>query len=94
MISAVIWLLSFTGFWLLCIVKAGHRKLFHLKPLSRRAERVYKIIGFALLALALLCTSFMMSPVDGILVWFGVLTFAPLFISALITVRRRQKRKA
>lgn len=40
MISVVIWLLSLTGFWLLCIVTARHRKLFNLKPLNQRAERI------------------------------------------------------
>ncbi len=94
MISAVIWLLSLTGFWLLCIVTARHRKLFNLKPLNQRAERIYKIAGFILLGLALACTSLMPNPVDGILVWFGILTFASLLISALIALRQQRKRRA
>lgn len=94
MISAVIWLLSLAGFWLLCIVTARHRKLFNLKPLNQRAERNYKITGFILLAVALACTSFMPNPIDGILVWFGVLTFASVFISALIALRQQRKRRA
>lgn len=94
MISAVIWLLSLAGFWLLCIVTARHRKLFNLQPLSPRAERIYKVAGFILLGLALACTSLMANPVDGILVWFGVLTFASLFISSLIALRQQRKRRA
>ncbi len=94
MISAVIWLLSLAGFWLLCIVTARHRKLFNLKPLNQRAERIYKIAGFILLSLALAGTSLMPNPVDGILVWFGVLTFASLLISALIALRQQRKRRA
>jgi len=94
MISAVIWLLSLAGFWLLCIVTARHRKLFNLKPLNRRAERNYKIAGFILLTVALACTSLMANPIDGILLWFGVLTFASLLISSLIALRQQRKRKA
>ncbi len=94
MISIILWLLSITGFWLLCIVTARHRKLFHLKPLSQRAERAYKVAGFILLGLAIACTSLMPNPVDGILVWFGILTFASLLISALLAVQQQRKRKA
>ena len=91
MISTVIWLLSLAGFWLLCIVTARHRKLFNLKPLNQRTERNYKIAGFTLLALALGCTSLMADPVEGILIWFGVLTFASLLISSLIAVKQQRK---
>jgi len=93
MISIILWLLSITGFWLLCIVTARHRKLFHLKPLSQRAERIYKTAGFILLGLALAGTSLMPNPVDGILVWFGILTFASLLISALLAVQQQRKRE-
>ena len=92
MISVIIWLLSLVGFWLLCIVTARHRKLFHLKPLSQRAEQSYKITGFILLSIALVCTSLMANPIDGILAWFGILTFASLFISALIALRQQRVR--
>lgn len=94
MISITLWLLSITGFWLLCIVTARHRKLFNLKTLSQRAERIYKIAGFLLLGLALAGTSLMPNPVYGILIWFGILTFASLLISALLAVQQQRKRKA
>ena len=94
MISITLWLLSITGFWLLCIVTARHRKLFHLKPLSQRAERVYKVAGFLLLGLALAGTSLLPNPVDGILICFGILTFASLLISALLAVQQQHKRRA
>lgn len=93
MIIALIWFFSLAGFGLLGFATARHRKLFNLRPLSQRMERSYKVTGFILLAMALFCTTLMSDPVDGILIWFGVLTFSSLFTAAILSVQHSRKKR-
>lgn len=86
----VLWLLCLAGFSLLSLAMPRYRRLFGLCHLSPRAERGWRLSGFALLLLSLLLVLQRRQPAEDLVAWFGILTSAALPVAALLACRQHK----
>lgn len=85
----LLWLLCLAGFTLLSLAMPRYRRLFGLRYLSQRAERGWRLSGFALLLLSLLLVLQRRQPAEDLVAWFGILTMAALLVALVLAYRQR-----
>ncbi|MDR6982020.1 hypothetical protein J2X32_000628 [Rheinheimera pacifica] len=86
----VLWLLCLAGFSLLSLAMPRYRRLFGLRHLSARAERGWRLSGFALLLLSLLLVLQRPQPAEDVITWFGILTITALLVASVLAYRQRR----
>ncbi|HEX5791897.1 MAG TPA: DUF3325 family protein [Rheinheimera sp.] len=85
----LLWLLCLSGFVLLSLAMPRYRRLFGLRHLSQRSERIWRLSGFALLLLSLLLVLQRQQLAEDLVTWFGILTMAALLVAAVLAYRQR-----
>lgn len=86
----LLWLLCLAGFTLLSLAMPRYRRLFGLRHLSSRAERIWRLSGFALLLLSLLLVLQRQQLAEDLVAWFGILTMAALLVAMLLAYRQHK----
>ena len=85
----LLWLLCLAGFALLSLAMPRYRRLFGLRHLSQRSERIWRLSGFALLLLSLLLVLQRQQLAEDLVTWFGILTMAALLVASVLAYRQR-----
>lgn len=85
----LLWLLCLAGFTLLSLAMPRYRRLFGLRHLSQRSERIWRLSGLALLLLSLLLVLQRQQLAEYLITWFGILTMAALLVASVLAYRQR-----